>query len=254
VLRRSPRLHDIEQERRRSLSHRDPSLHRTGRPFHQRHRPQHRPTQPRPTPPTQLFPKPFHHRPKASHRLLQRRSIPACIHTPTLARSGYQGHRADLCIRCRSSCNKHTRRSVRHNSRKTDQAWSMTHNQGQGRERLRPSQPIRRRGHWWCAVARGPRRLDIANEWSASRAQSTGVATTPSRIILLTQSPDTRFQLELCPRSPRVTGDPTRGDVPEPPWLIAVEDLVRPLDDPRRHESVPAGFRTRVRARVGDNH
>ena len=38
-------------------------------------------------------------------------------------------------------------------------------------------------------------------------------------------------------------------DVPEPPWLIAPEDLVRPLDDPRRHESVPPGMRERLRSR-----
>lgn len=36
-------------------------------------------------------------------------------------------------------------------------------------------------------------------------------------------------------------------DVPEPPWLIAPEDLVRPLHDPRRHESVPAEIRARLR-------
>ncbi len=39
-------------------------------------------------------------------------------------------------------------------------------------------------------------------------------------------------------------------DVPEPPWLIHADDLTRPLDDPRRHESVPAGFRGRIAQRL----
>ena len=34
--------------------------------------------------------------------------------------------------------------------------------------------------------------------------------------------------------------------------LLAPEDLVRPIDDPRRHESVPAGFSDRVKKRLRD--
>jgi MoaA/NifB/PqqE/SkfB family radical SAM enzyme len=41
-------------------------------------------------------------------------------------------------------------------------------------------------------------------------------------------------------------------EVPEPPWLIAAADLVRPIDDPRRHESAPPGFHARVRERIGE--
>lgn len=55
-----------------------------------------------------------------------------------------------------------------------------------------------------------------------------------------------------CPHACFCGGFYELDDVPEPPWLIAADDLVRPLDDPRRHESVPAGFRERVRARAGE--
>jgi MoaA/NifB/PqqE/SkfB family radical SAM enzyme len=56
-----------------------------------------------------------------------------------------------------------------------------------------------------------------------------------------------------CPHACFCGGFYELDDVPEPPWLVAAEDLVRPLDDPRRHESVPAGFRERVRARAGES-
>jgi MoaA/NifB/PqqE/SkfB family radical SAM enzyme len=55
-----------------------------------------------------------------------------------------------------------------------------------------------------------------------------------------------------CPHACFCGGFYELDDVPEPPWLIAPEDLVRPLADPRRHESVPAGFRGRVAARLAD--
>lgn len=55
-----------------------------------------------------------------------------------------------------------------------------------------------------------------------------------------------------CPHACFCGGFYELDDVPEPPWLIAAEDLVRPLDDPRRHESVPHGFHERVRARAGE--
>ncbi|MEZ4382223.1 MAG: radical SAM protein [Nannocystaceae bacterium] len=55
-----------------------------------------------------------------------------------------------------------------------------------------------------------------------------------------------------CPHACFCGGFYELDQVPEPPWLIAAEDLVRPIDDPRRHESVPAGFRARVDARVAD--
>lgn len=53
-----------------------------------------------------------------------------------------------------------------------------------------------------------------------------------------------------CPHACFCGGFYELDDVPEPPWLIAADDLVRPLDDPRRHESVPSGFRERVKARL----
>jgi MoaA/NifB/PqqE/SkfB family radical SAM enzyme len=56
-----------------------------------------------------------------------------------------------------------------------------------------------------------------------------------------------------CPHACFCGGFYELDDVPEPPWLIAPEDLVRPLDDPRRHESVPAGFRARIAARSGSS-
>jgi MoaA/NifB/PqqE/SkfB family radical SAM enzyme len=56
-------------------------------------------------------------------------------------------------------------------------------------------------------------------------------------------------QCAPCPHACFCGGFYELDDVPEPPWLIAAEDLVRPIDDPRRHESVPAGFRGRMAAR-----
>ncbi len=60
-------------------------------------------------------------------------------------------------------------------------------------------------------------------------------------------------QCAECPHAVFCGGFYELDDVPEPPWLIAAEDLVRPIDDPRRHESVPAGFRGRMAARVRDS-
>lgn len=53
-----------------------------------------------------------------------------------------------------------------------------------------------------------------------------------------------------CPHACFCGGFYELDQVPEPPWLIAAEDLVRPIDDPRRHESVPAGFSERVKLRL----
>lgn len=53
-----------------------------------------------------------------------------------------------------------------------------------------------------------------------------------------------------CPHACFCGGFYELDKVPEPPWLIAAEDLVRPIDDPRRHESVPAGFHRRVAQRL----
>lgn len=55
-----------------------------------------------------------------------------------------------------------------------------------------------------------------------------------------------------CPHACFCGGFYELDQVPEPPWLIAPEDLVRPIDDPRRHESVPAGFSDRVKKRLRD--
>lgn len=55
---------------------------------------------------------------------------------------------------------------------------------------------------------------------------------------------------KTCPHACFCGGFYELDQVPEPPWLIAAEDLVRPIDDPRRHESVPAGFSARVKARL----
>lgn len=55
---------------------------------------------------------------------------------------------------------------------------------------------------------------------------------------------------EACPHACFCGGFYELDEVPEPPWLLAPEDLVRPLDDPRRHESVPPGFHARVRGRA----
>ncbi|WP_232296512.1 radical SAM protein [Plesiocystis pacifica] len=57
---------------------------------------------------------------------------------------------------------------------------------------------------------------------------------------------------ETCPHACFCGGFYELDQVPEPPWLIAPEDLVRPLNDPRRHESVPAGFTDRVKKRLRD--
>jgi MoaA/NifB/PqqE/SkfB family radical SAM enzyme len=55
-----------------------------------------------------------------------------------------------------------------------------------------------------------------------------------------------------CPHACFCGGFYELDKVPEPPWLIAPEDLVRPIDDPRRHESVPSGFSERVKQRLRD--
>lgn len=55
-----------------------------------------------------------------------------------------------------------------------------------------------------------------------------------------------------CPHACFCGGFYELDEVPEPPWLIAPEDLVRPLDDPRRHESVPAELRERLRRRSSE--
>ncbi len=55
---------------------------------------------------------------------------------------------------------------------------------------------------------------------------------------------------ESCPHACFCGGFYELDQVPEPPWLIDPQDLVRSIDDPRRHESVPAGFRERVDAEL----
>ncbi len=57
---------------------------------------------------------------------------------------------------------------------------------------------------------------------------------------------------KTCPHACFCGGFYELDQVPEPPWLIAPEDLVRPIGDPRRHESVPAGFSERVKQRLRD--
>lgn len=57
-------------------------------------------------------------------------------------------------------------------------------------------------------------------------------------------------QCAACPHACFCGGFYELDRVPEPPWIIAAEDLVRPIDDPRRHESVPAGFHDRVAAEL----
>ncbi|MCX4243626.1 radical SAM protein [Paraliomyxa miuraensis] len=57
-------------------------------------------------------------------------------------------------------------------------------------------------------------------------------------------------QCASCPHACFCGGFYELDRVPEPPWIIAAEDLVRPIDDPRRHESVPAGFHDRVAAEL----
>ncbi len=57
---------------------------------------------------------------------------------------------------------------------------------------------------------------------------------------------------ESCPHACFCGGFYELDQVPEPPWLIDAQDLVRSIDDPRRHESVPAGFRERVDAEALD--
>ncbi|WAS89836.1 radical SAM protein [Nannocystis punicea] len=53
-----------------------------------------------------------------------------------------------------------------------------------------------------------------------------------------------------CPHACFCGGFYELDEAPEPPWLIAPEDLVRPLADPRRHESVPVELRERLRKRA----
>ncbi|MBV1859502.1 MAG: radical SAM protein [Nannocystaceae bacterium] len=60
-------------------------------------------------------------------------------------------------------------------------------------------------------------------------------------------------QCATCPHACFCGGFYELDDVPEPPWLIEASDLVRPLDDPRRHESVPTGFQGRVAQRLGED-
>ncbi len=57
-------------------------------------------------------------------------------------------------------------------------------------------------------------------------------------------------QCATCPHACFCGGFYELDNVPEPPWLIEPSDLVRPLDDPRRHESVPAGFQGRIAQRL----
>lgn len=57
-------------------------------------------------------------------------------------------------------------------------------------------------------------------------------------------------QCATCPHACFCGGFYELDDVPEPPWLIEASDLVRPLNDPRLHESVPAGFRGRIAERL----
>ena len=60
-------------------------------------------------------------------------------------------------------------------------------------------------------------------------------------------------QCETCPHACFCGGFYELDRVPEPPWIIAAEDLVRPIDDPRRHESIPAGFHERVAAELAND-
>ena len=84
------------------------------------------------------------------------------------------------------------------------------------------------------------RHMVFVNNETVNLAQYLGERRTPKAVCT------------TCPHACFCGGFYELDDVPEPPWLIAAEDLVRPLDDPRRHESVPAGWSERVRARVGD--
>ncbi|MEM7155552.1 MAG: radical SAM protein [Myxococcota bacterium] len=59
-------------------------------------------------------------------------------------------------------------------------------------------------------------------------------------------------QCASCPHACFCGGFYELDRVPEPPWIIAAEDLVRPIDDPRRHESIPAGFHERVAAELSN--
>lgn len=61
-----------------------------------------------------------------------------------------------------------------------------------------------------------------------------------------------KAQCTPCPHASFCGGFYELDNVPEPPWLIEPSDLVRPLDDPRRHESVPAGFRGRIAERLSE--
>ncbi len=60
-------------------------------------------------------------------------------------------------------------------------------------------------------------------------------------------------QCTTCPHACFCGGFYELDNVPEPPWLIEASDLVRPLDDPRRHESVPTGFQGRVAQRLAED-
>ncbi len=57
-------------------------------------------------------------------------------------------------------------------------------------------------------------------------------------------------QCFTCPHACFCGGFYEMDEVPEPPWLIAPEDLLRSIDNPRRHESVPAGFHENVARRL----
>ncbi len=57
---------------------------------------------------------------------------------------------------------------------------------------------------------------------------------------------------KTCPHACFCGGFYELDDVPEPPWLIAPEDLVRPINDPRRHESVPDGFRQNIARKLAN--
>jgi hypothetical protein len=59
-------------------------------------------------------------------------------------------------------------------------------------------------------------------------------------------------QCEPCPHACFCGGFYELDEVPEPEWLIEPSDLVRPIDDPRRHESIPAGFHERVAKRLSE--
>ncbi len=57
-------------------------------------------------------------------------------------------------------------------------------------------------------------------------------------------------QCKDCPHACFCGGFYEMDKVPEPPWLIAPEDLLRSIDNPRRHESVPPDFHDNVARRL----